>query len=325
MGQRGWLIVGAAAAALAVTAVAGLPVRYVVEGVSMAPGLVAGEVVRSGWFPAGDRWRRPRRFERWAVAATDGTAIKRIVGLPGEQLALCDGDVVIDGRMAFKGPRLLAELGRAVAPGAPHTATSRLSDELWAAAPQEVLDDSGVEAVRSHVLLPVRDVGVAAVLRVKKLPPQGFVRVRVQVGSRLVPWRLTATGWHAIVAGRLDGHLVAAAWQLPAAGTSDESVGSCLPAGAPARWQVAEPWSANGVDEPMSPQLAIRCEAPHHVVALERAWVWRDVLYRLGANAGDSWSLGADEYFVLGDHPAASTDSRQWGPIQLARLRHRLP
>ncbi len=291
----------------------------------MAPGLLAGEVVRSGWFPAGDRWRRPRRFERWAVAATDGTAIKRVVGLPGEQLALRDGDVVIDGRMAIKGPRLLAKLGRAVAPEAPHRVTSGLDDELWAAAPQEVLDDSGVEAVRSHVLLPVRDVGVAAVLRVKKLPRDGFVRVRVQVGSRLVPWRLTATGWHAIVAGRLDGHLVAAAWQLPAAGTSNESVRWCLPACAPARWQVAEPWSANGVDEPMSPQLAIRCEAPHHVVALERASVWRDVLYRLGANAGDFWSLGADEYFVLGDHPAASTDSRQWGPIQLARLRHRLP
>ena len=291
----------------------------------MAPGLLAGEVVRSGWFSLGDRWRKPRRFERWAVAATDGTAIKRIVGLPGERLAIRDGDLVIDDHLALKQPRLLAELGHAVAPEALHTVTGRRNDERWTAAPQEVLDDAGVESVRSHVLLPVRDVGVTAILLVSELPADGFVRVRVQVGARVVPWRLTTAGRHAIVAGRLDGHLVAAAWQLTTTGEPDDRVHSCLPAGAPPAWQVAVPWSADGDHAPMSPQLVIRCKAPPDTVFLERASLWRDVLYRPGANGGHSWSLGADEYFVVGDHPAASIDSRQWGPIPLSRLRHRLP
>lgn len=305
--------------------IAGLPVRYVVEGVSMAPGLLAGEVVRSGWLPFVDRWRRPRRFERWSLAATDGTAIKRIAGLPGERLAIRDGDLVIDDHTALKEPPLLAQLGLAVAPGDPPSVTSRRNDERWTAAPQEVLDDAGVDGVRSHVLLPVRDVGVAAILRVSELPAEGFVRVRVQVGARIVPWRLTATGRHAIVAGRLDGHLVAAAWQLTTTSEPDDRVHSCLPGGGPAAWQVAMPWSADGDHPPMSPQLAIRCEAPPDTVSLERASLWRDVLYRPGANGGHSWSLGPDECFVLGDYPAASTDSRQWGPIPLSRLRHRLP
>ena len=325
MGQRGRLIVGAVAAVLAVAALAGLPVRYVVEGVSMAPGLVAGEVVRSGWFPAGDRWRRPRRFERWAVVATDGTAIKRVAALPGERLVIRDGDVEIDGRTVLKRPRLLAEIGLAVAPGEPHTGAGRRDAELWAAVPREVLDDSGVERTRSHVLLPVRDVGVAAILQVNEVPAEGFVRVRVQVGSRLVPWRLTAPGRHAIVAGRLDGHLVAAAWQPTVRSEPDDRVHSCLPAGAPAAWQVADAWSADGDDPPMSPRLAIRCAAPPHAVVLERATLWRDVCYRPGANGTLTWSLGPEECFVLGDHPAASIDSRQWGPVPLTRLRHRLP
>jgi type IV secretory pathway protease TraF len=325
VGQRGPLIVGAVAVALAVMAVACMPVRYVVEGVSMTPGFVAGDVVRSGWFPAGDRWRRPRRFERWALAATDGTAIKRVVALPGERLAIHGGDVVIDGRTVLKGPRLLATLGLAVALREPHTAITRRDDERWTAAPQEVLDDVGVQSARSHVLLPVRDVGVAAVLRVKELPPEGFVRVRVQVGSRLVPWRLTAPGRHAIVAGRLDGHLVAAAWHLNTAGDARDPDRLCLPAGAPARWQVAEPWPADAGDELISPRLAVSCDAVPDAAAVERASMWRDVLYRPGANDTRVWSLGPDECFVLGDHPAASTDSRQWGPIPHHRLRHRIP
>jgi type IV secretory pathway protease TraF len=308
--------------AMAFAAVAFLPVRYVVEGVSMAPGLKAGEVVWSGWFPFGDRWRRPRRFTRWTVALADGTALKRVVGLPGEQLMIGDGDLVIDGRTVLKGPRLLAEMGAPVTREESAASPGHRDDERWSATPQEVLDDSGVEVVRSHVLLPVRDVGVAAVLQVMKLPPEGFVRVWVQVGSRLVPWRLTATGRHAIVAGRLDEHLVAAAWYLTAAGETRDTGRSCLPAGAPPRWQVAEPWPAEANDEPTSPQLAIRCAAPPHEAALEQATLWRDVFYRPGANGGLCWSLGPDECFLLGDQPVASTDSRQWGPIPLSRLRH---
>jgi type IV secretory pathway protease TraF len=48
------------------------------------------------------------------------------------------------------------------------------------------------------------------------------------------------------------------------------------------------------------------------------------VLLRPAADGTAAWQVGADAAFVLGDHPAASRDSRQWGPVPLPALRHRL-
>lgn len=35
---------------------------------------------------------------------------------------------------------------------------------------------------------------------------------------------------------------------------------------------------------------------------------------------GRSWQLGEDEFFLLGDHPARSTDSRSFGPVRRQEL-----
>ena len=65
------------------------PQRYEVDGLSMAPGLLPGDVVASGVFPALDRLRRRQRFDRWIVRAPDGSdTIKRLVGLPGERIGI---------------------------------------------------------------------------------------------------------------------------------------------------------------------------------------------------------------------------------------------
>ena len=284
----------------------------------MSPGLPPGAVVQTDWLPVLDHWRHPRRFERWALAATDGVALKRVVGLPGELLAIRDGDLAIDGETVLKGPRLLAEMGSRVAGPAATPAGSR----AWHASPREVLDEEPGLPARSQVLIPVRDVGVAAVVRVTAVPPAGFVRVRARVGSRAVPWRLTSGGRHAVVAGRLDGRLVAAAWLM------QEPVGvsrGCLPDGAPERWQVAEPWPESGADGGESPPLGVEIEATGHEAVLETVILWRDGHYRTAANGLDTWSLESEQCFVLGDHPPSSTDSRQWGPIARDRLRHRIP
>ena len=39
-----------------------------------------------------------------------------------------------------------------------------------------------------------------------------------------------------------------------------------------------------------------------------------------GDRVGEGRVLGADEYWVEGDHPASSTDSRQFGPVHRAEL-----
>ena len=57
-------------------------------------------------------WRQPRRWELWAFQrpGEDGAtywSVKRVVGLPHERLAICDGDIFVDDRLLRKD---LAEL-----------------------------------------------------------------------------------------------------------------------------------------------------------------------------------------------------------------------
>ncbi len=61
----------------------------------MAPALQDGEVrlALRAW-AAGP----PRRGQVWLVAGPEGPAVKRLAGLPGEAVALQDGDLLVDGR-----------------------------------------------------------------------------------------------------------------------------------------------------------------------------------------------------------------------------------
>jgi hypothetical protein len=131
-------------------------------------------------------------------------------------------------------------------------------------------------------------------------------------------------GRFAIVAGRLDGHVVAAAWRLH--GAADDPPGrSCLPPQPPRRWSVAEPWAEADALTDTSPPLALAIEpAADATAAIERVDLWRDVFYRPAADGVTEWNLAADAVFVLGDHPAASRDSRHWGPVSRAALMHRV-
>ncbi len=293
------------------------PLVYEVDGVSMAPGLVPGDRVTSGPFPLLDRLRRPRRFDRWVLATADGAAaIKRVVGLPGERVSIAAGDLAIEGTTVLKGPRQLAEIGAPVTAGLPATTGS------WSMAPREILDDFGLDAGRSVVLLLVRDVGFAAVVTV--YGPSGCaVRARATVGRTVVTWRLPS-GRFAIVAGRLDGHVVAVAWRLHGA-TTDRPGRSCLPPGPPDRWSAAAPWAEADPATDRSPPCALAIEpAGGATSAIERVDLWRDVFHRPAADGVTEWTLAADAVFTLGDHPAASRDSRHWGPVSLAALRHRV-
>jgi type IV secretory pathway protease TraF len=283
----------------------------------MAPGLVPGDRVTSGPFPLLDRLRRPRRFDRWVLATADGAAaIKRVVGLPGERVSIAAGDLAIEGTTVLKGPRQLAEIGAPVTAGLPATTGS------WSMAPREILDDFGIDAGRSVVLLLVRDVGFAAVVTV--YGPSGCaVRARATVGRTVVTWRLPS-GRFAIVAGRLDGHVVAVAWRLHGA-TTDRPGRSCLPPGPPDRWSAAAPWAEADPATDRSPPCALAIEpAGGATSAIERVDLWRDVFHRPAADGVTEWTLAADAVFTLGDHPAASRDSRHWGPVSLAALRHRV-
>ena len=306
--------------AVAVAVVGGLvaaPRRYVVDGVSMGPSLLPGDVVGTRWLAVLDHWRPPGRFERWIVTLPDGsTGLKRVVGLPGETVEFVAGDLVVAGRAVLKSPRAVAEMG------------SRLEGQVveglsWSWAPVTVLDDAPFAVGEvSRLLLPVRDVGFAAEVVVTAAATP--VPVRAVAGPLTVRWRLHAPGRYAVVAGRLDGHAVAVAWPLADGRGSGEPDRHCLPPLVPEAWDVARPWPEATVDA-AAPSLALAVgEADGAAATIERVTLWRDGLLRPTADGVARWQVGEREVFLLGDFPSGSRDSRQFGPFAHTALRHRV-
>ena len=304
------------------------PSRYAVDGLSMAPGLLPGDVVTTGWVPPLDRLRQPRRHERWILTSPDGSpAIKRVVGLPGETVSIRDGDLAIGDQTVLKPPPLLAELASAVNEATIVAASDDAADGRWqrTVSLSTVLDDAAFAPDERRMLFPVRDVGLAAVIHLPESPADhAAVRVLARVGRFVVPWRLKASGRYAVVAGRLDGHVVGAAWPIADADGRQERARFCLPSPAPVAWDVVRPWpddvTIDADDTPPSLGLGLTsagspmsCGAADAMI--ERIVVWRDILHRPGADGMVEWRLGPDVFFVLGDFPSGSRDSRHWGPL----------
>lgn len=303
------IVVGIALMAAAVM-VCVRPRRFVVDGLSMAPGLMPGDVVSTGWLPGVDGLRAPQRFDRWVVVAPDGgAALKRVAGLPGERLLILDGDLVADGEVVLKQPCVLADVAVPVA-------FSRASEPQSASVPAgEVLDDAPFATEVNRPLEAVRDVGLTALVHTGS----AAARARVALRSASLTWLLPAHARIRVVAGRLDGHDVAVAWrdQQP---TGSAGGRSGLPARVPAAWSFAHP----GHDEPeaaATPTCTLEVEAPARI---EQAAGWRDVQYRPARDGAAAWHLDAAEFLVLGDFPTGSVDSRQWGPLSRSSLRQRL-
>ena len=340
MGHRGLTV--AAAAVLAVGFAAARPLRYEVEGLSMAPGLLPGDTVSTGWFPGLDSRRSPGRFERWIVDVPGGAAgIKRVAGLPGEVISIEDGDLAVAGARVLSDPHTLAGRGTRLDDLAERAGTVDAEGFTWrhVAAAAPVLDDAPFAPGERRLLLPVQDVGIAAILEVKPADANAVAaRIAVTVGPRVIRWRIGAAGRFGLAAGRLDGRLVGAIWPLPQ-GAAAWTTRGCLPRGAPAAWDVASHWPQEppghfpGEDtDDHAPRLALgvapvgesaagRATASVAVVAVAR---WRDVLLRPAADGVVEWRLGPDECLMLGDYSAGSRDSRHFGPLRREQLRQRV-
>jgi signal peptidase I len=121
IGRRGWLfwvVMGGLAWLIATAATAVSSVRaYSIPTSSMAPALKPGDRIGVDIRPR----RRPRRGEVWVFAmprqsgSTGTTAVKRVIGLPGETVEVRDGTVVINGRPIAE-PYLTGPVPYAVAP-----------------------------------------------------------------------------------------------------------------------------------------------------------------------------------------------------------------
>jgi type IV secretory pathway protease TraF len=312
------------------------PARYEVDGLSMAPGLQPGDVVATGWFPALDRLRQPRRHERWILESPAGTpAIKRVIGLPGETVSIRDGDLAIGGRVILSPPGLLAQTAALVPEPLIATAAADADGGCWqrSVSIPVVYDDAAFAPAERRMLLPVRDVGLAAIIRVARPPTTTHpLQVRMRIDHTVVAWSFPAGGRFALVAGRLDGQLVAAAWPLAASDRWPAEGRSALPPRPPSAWDVCQPMpeeSRRQIEDPprrLGLGLAyagVPLGGPEADAAIERVAVWRDVLWRTAADGHDAWRLGPDEYFLLSDFPSGSRDARHWGPLRREALRHR--
>lgn len=324
------------------------PQRYEVDGLSMAAGLLPGDVVGTAWCPLLDRLRRPQRHERWILTSPDGTpAIKRVVGLPGETVSIRDGDLAIGGRTVLTPPHVLAQVASSVAEASIASAANATTSDGWqrtVTAPR-VFDDAACAPAERRLLLPVRDIGLAAVIRIRQSPATSVsvatsvrvgVRIRVRVGGFVIPWQIKAAGRYGLVAGRLDGHLVGVVWPLEAGDGRPEHHHSCLPPLPPTTWDVVQPWP-EGIGpeaDAAAPSLGLRFDdaGPDATggasrneaeAIIEQVVVWRDRLHRPAADGVVEWRLGPAAFLVLGDFPSGSRDSRHWGPLDRAALRSR--
>lgn len=309
-----------------------MPVRREVAGWSMAPGLVPGDIVASGWFPACDRLRTPLRHERWIVVAPDGTeAIKRVAAGPGERVRIIEGDLEIDGRIEPPPPWCLVERATVVETVVDsaekprrHDGDERLgvSDGIrlpWTTDASFVLDDASFAPQERRLLLPVRDIGVCVLARVGPAAAQaGGDRLVIDIGGRTAVWRPSASARFAVLVGRVDRHFVGAAWPESEGTARVRPAVSRLPQQAPGAWSLAAPWA-----EPISGRAMVSVEGA--AITVEEIRLWRDVLYRPAADGRTAWDAGGAQVLLLGDFPSGSVDSRQFGPLPIRALVARIP
>ncbi|MBI4914106.1 MAG: signal peptidase I [Acidobacteria bacterium] len=101
--MKPWLPIAAVGLALSPLAVVH-PLR--VRGRSMEPTLRDGELclVLRAWASGA-----PVRGEVWWVSSPEGSAVKRVAGLPGERLELREGDLLAEGRRVEPPPQARLE------------------------------------------------------------------------------------------------------------------------------------------------------------------------------------------------------------------------
>ena len=331
-----------------------------VVGQSMAPVLRDGDVVR--WSP----WAAPpRRYDRVICQLDAGPqVVKRVLGLPGERLACQAGDLTANGTRLLKSPQVLAELATVVGDATALRCKSpsgwRMAGDTWnwqaakatgfgelTVEPKQITrqpqlrdtpviyDDSPWLADERRRLEPVRDAGLAAVIEVSELQKDKLV-LTLRCGSQAAQLVVRGGGLVAVVAGRLDGQFVAAAWPLAQNLETDHLLAawfagtarSALPPGAPAAWQATSPAAAAPSAFPLTLAVAGLPEAdfpsdhdpsPAATLTVRRLVVWRDVHW-LPPAGQRHWSVPPGQVVVLGDCPAASRDSRHWGGLPLTAI-----
>jgi signal peptidase I len=339
-----------------------------VVGWSMAPGLSDGDRILAQRL-AGP----PGRLSRVVCRLSHGDVVKRLVGYGGERITCSQGELTVDGRLLQKTPQQLAELGTILAdtfanPAGerqPDNAVWRQDDDGWewsaresgatdwlacsgpdgvcgvrGVSPALRFDDAPWLPAESRRLETVRDRGIAAIIEIT-VPVDAAVEIRLRHPVGMASTRVRGAGRLAVVAGQLDGRLVAAAWPIHPDPTRSETRDRlCSP---PRRWSlggIASGWPAvwpAARDQGDRPEMDVMVAGSGYAIGLRltatrgtvegrscharvrRVALWRDVHW-LPVPGNEVCEIPAGHVFLLGDCPSASRDSRHWGAVPEAAV-----
>lgn len=330
-----WLVMAGGSATF-VALWAATPRHVVVSGRSMLPGLATGDVVSLGWWQP---WRHtPRRYERWLVRMPDGTAlIKRIAGLPGEVVEVNGGDLLINGKRLLPSPHQLQETASRVTGGTWNTQVrdtvswqeyrhlvedaSQRVDQAARLVPGPIYDGLDEDPDERRRLVPTANVGIAAI--VERHPSAAAGDIYVRVGPQAAAIRLHAPGRHSVICGRVASRFVVAVKQLDEATQQKRLFPS-----SPIAWPVSEDWSLTSDAKPLvigegAPLMALGLEDAERArgtTTLHDITVWKTTHLLPAPDGKSRWTVPAEHVFLLGDHPAASRDSRHFGPVAASAL-----
>ena len=325
-----------------------------VKGVSMTPGLRDGEAI--SWLPA--KVDAYQRYVPVVCKHEDELVTKRIIGLAGESIRIADGELVKDGEILRKTPRLLQQFGlivdRKTDSWRDATQSWRQLNNAWVCehvSPKNtawltfhpelspgvvpaidgvrIYDDVSWLSKETRRLNIVQDVGISVVLDIDLDEECGL---EIVVGKNQYMARLVVRkqGRLAVIAGRLDGQFVVTAWPIPQSHReyleSHSAVSMSLAYEVPKEWSVESevPHEDHQPRDVASLGLGIKLLTEREevsakeicTVTAEKLLVWRDTQWLATPNKSE-WSVPVGHVFVLGDCPAASRDSRHWGPLPI--------
>lgn len=323
---------------------------------SMAPGFQDGDVIS---------WQRGEEnsFSRYAPVVCqfkEELIIKRVIGLPEESVRITDGELFINGEIIRKSPQLLKQFGLVIDDQADswrdsthswirtnnrwscnhisskHTSWLKFSPEssrgvLHNEDGLRVYDDVSWLTEETRLLNSVQDIGISVVLDIQ-LQEGNDLEIFVKNNKHVARVVVRRQGQLAVIAGRLDGQFVVAAWPIlrgSEAGKIYDDQNKYVRSELPKVWSARLNVPNKKTLAHKTPALAVGIKILRGqgklisnepcMVKAESVFVWRDI-YWLSTPNKTEWNVPENHIFILGDCPAASRDSRQWGSVPFGAI-----